>query len=273
MSLNRFATVALATIVTTSGLLATSRVRAEDDPAAAAAAKLGDAYAKAVPVDRIAQLSVARQDKTLDYKESAAAATAVVLGELAKGKTPEDRLRILGKLRADADAAVKKLNETRKTEKKSYVSLIDAENDIQNACALAYLADVAGAAPTIDALAAPLALVRETTEWSAHTELIKAVAGDALNRDEGYRKADAAGKLDIIAKMADRKMLSDFERSALEKPVIEPWMRAELLAGKTATELGEKVKLLQKNGRICFFTASWISGILGRVDAVGALKK
>jgi len=273
MRLHRFAAVTLASLVSAFAFLSSTLVRAEEDPAAAAATKLGDAYAKAGPVDRLVLLSVARQEKTLDHKESGAAAAAVVLGEIAKGKTPEERLRILGKLRAEAIAQVKTLNEARTKEKKPYLSLIDAESDVQNATAMAYLADVGGAAPTIDALAAPLALVREATEWSANTDLVKSAAGDALNRDEGYRKADAAGKLDIIAKMSDRKMLSDFERSALEKPVIEPWVRAELLAGKSAAETLEKVKILNKNGRICFFTSSWITGIIGRFDAVGGLKK
>jgi hypothetical protein len=264
---------AVAALALTVSLVASLAARAEDDPAATAASKLGDAYAKAGPVDRMVQLAVARQDKTLDYKESAAAATAVVVGEIAKGKTPEERLRVLGKFRAEVTAQMKTLNDARTKEKKPYVGMIDADSDIQNACALAYIADVAGGAPTLEALAAPLALVRECTEWSAHTELLKAVAGDALNRDEAYRKADAAGKLDIIAKMSDGKMISDFERTALEKPVLEPWIRSELKAGKTAAELVEKVKLLNKNNRICFFTSSWMTGILGRIDPVGGLKK
>src|SRR4051812_41595949 len=76
--------------------------------------KLGEPYAKGSPAEKLALLAVAQVDKTVAYADVSKAVDEVVMAEVEKGKTSEERLKVLGQLRKDSGELVKKANEARK---------------------------------------------------------------------------------------------------------------------------------------------------------------
>lgn len=224
--------------------------------------KLGEAFTKAAPGEKLAMIAVAKADNVLDHKESSASVAELSLAEIKQGETPEARLKRLGALRATAEEKLKEINAQRKEEKKRWASLIEPDSNLQLGVALDYIATTAKAKPSLEALGC-LALVRESTSWTAHHKLVLAVAQEAFSRDAAFLEADLAGKLSMIKNCAeDRGMLSDHERSYLENAVLCEWMSAELVGGKTAGAVAGELKTLRDRKQICFFTYSWANRML-----------
>jgi hypothetical protein len=230
-----------------------------------ASQKLGDAYAQAGPADRLVLISVASAEKVLAPKETTQSIAAVTRAEVDRGASPKERLELLGKLRKDAQEKLKAVNKQRKSEKKSFASFREPESYYQQALALAYLAAEAGPQPTLEKLGA-LALVRECTNWSAHHQLVLAAVTDAFARDAEFMGKDVPGKLAIIKTHAEeRGIMSDQERTYVERSVIGDWLSAQLAAGRPVAEIAAEVKQLRNRKQVCFFTASWADGILKRL--------
>ncbi|RMG15820.1 MAG: hypothetical protein D6731_07450 [Planctomycetota bacterium] len=229
-------------------------------------------YGEASPAERLALLSVAGADKVLTLRECNEAVAALVAAEVGKGKDPKERLELLGRLRAKAAEKLKELNKARKAEKKGFAALREPDSYFQQAVALQFISFAAGPKPTLEALGC-LKLVRENTNWSAHHALVLAVVTEAFARDEEFAKADMEGKLRRIKVQAEeRGIVSDHERTYLEKAVLAEWLSARLRSGAAAQELSQRVADLRERRMICFFTSSWAAGILKQLDALPALE-
>lgn len=231
------------------------------------AGKLGEEYQKAAPSEKIGRLGVAAADKAIEYKALRPAVDEIASAEIAKGKSSEERLRILGQLRSETEAWLKKVNDERRAAKKQWVSMPEPDSNLQNAVALAYLADTAGPRPSLQALGC-LKTIRECTTWSAHSKLVLAAVTEAIARDEAYAKADHVGKLDIVKGLADRQLFTDMERTYVESAVVTEWMAAQLKAGKAPREISGALLQLASEKRLCFFTKSWAEGILKRLEGL-----
>jgi hypothetical protein len=239
----------------------------------AAEDKLGEAYAKASPAEKVAQLSVAQTDKVLESKETRPALEEVVRAVLAGGATPKDRLELLGKLRADSKALVDPMNEGRKKEKKQFISLLDPETDTQLAVSLDYITSVCGDKPTLQELEC-LKLVRDSTSWGSTGKLVLAFMQEALDRDQAFAAADLEGKLRMIQTMAiDKQMMSDFERTPIESALLAEHCAASLAAGQAVADVRGRVKAWADKKLICFFTKSFIDGMLARLEEHRAGRK
>lgn len=227
--------------------------------------KLGAAYVEASPVEKMVLLSTARSENVLPYPATSQAVEETVRTAIGTGETPEARLRALGRLRAEAQDRIKELNVQRRQENKRAVSFAEPDNDTQLALSLDYVQSVAGDQPTLAELAC-LKLVREATSWAATTQLVLGFVQEALNRDAEYRGADLAGRLRIIRKLCqDDQMMSDHERTVLEKALLSERMSAALQAGATPEELLAEVADLKSKQMLCFFSASWADGMLKRL--------
>lgn len=229
--------------------------------------KLGDAYKNANPAEKLAMLCVASTDKTLDHsKEVSPAVEEVVRAVLKGGETSEARLKLLGQLRTDAQEKVKAINEERKgkPEKPRSVSFIEPDSYSQQAVILEYVGDAAGPAPGLDKLKC-LKLVRDCTSWMANGSLVHAFLAESLNRDEKYRAADLEGKLGIIRDLSVDELMSDHERTSLEKPLVGEWMMARLKAGDAPDALLGELKKWKGKSLTCFFTQSWAESMLKRL--------
>jgi hypothetical protein len=238
---------------------------APDDLVTAAQAKLGEAFAAATPADKLVLISVAAKDKVLNTKETSAMVGSVTTAEVDRATGPKERLQILGKLRAEATSKLKAANKVRKGEKKPFASLREPESYFQQALAFAYISSAGGPKPTLEKLEC-LKLVRDSTVFSSHHQLLIAIAQDAFARDEAFGKADAKGKLTIIREQSvTRGLLSDQERTYLEKGVLTEWMGTALRAGESPAELSDKVSALLAEKLICYYTSSWATGILKRM--------
>lgn len=236
--------------------------------AGAADDKLGDAYKAAAPAEKVVMLCVAATDKVLDQsKEASPALEEVVRAALKAGETPEARLKLLGQLRTDAQAKLKTINEERqnqKPEKGKYVSFMEPDSATQQATIMEYVAAAAGPAASLEKLAC-LKLVRDCTSWMANGSLVHALVSESLNRDEAYRAADLEGKLARIRDLAvDKEMMSDHERTSLEKPLLGDWISGKIQAGEAADALSSQVKKWKDKGLLCFFSQSWADTILKR---------
>lgn len=236
--------------------------------AATAHDKLGKDYDGAAPAEKLVLVSIAKADKVLDYKEANAEIEAVCLAELGKGKTTKERLELLGALRSTAQERLKDINAQRREAKAQSVSFVEPSNDLQLAVAMAYIADAAGPVPTLETLGC-LALVREATAWVSTGKLVIASALEAFARDEAFMKADTSGKLDVVRVFAgERKLFSDHERTDIEKAIVTDWIAAELKGGKDPNELVKQIDGWKGGGKLCFFTASWASGMLRALAGV-----
>lgn len=229
--------------------------------------KLGEAYKAATPAEKLAMLCVASTDKTLDHSKEVNPAVEEVLRAVLKGgETPEARLKLLGQLRTDAQEKVKAINEERKgkPEKPRSVGFIEPDSNSQQAVILEYVATAAGPAPTLEKLGC-LKAVRDNTSWMANGSLVHAFLAEALNRDEKYRAADLEGKLGMIRDLAADELMSDHERTSLEKPLVGEWMEARLQAGDGVEALLEQVKKWKTKSMLCFFSQSWAESMLKRL--------
>jgi hypothetical protein len=225
----------------------------------------GDAWTQAGPAERLALLSTAQADKTMESREVQAAVEETVRAAIAPGETAEARLQLLGTLRTEAQALLKAKNEQRKAESKRPASFTEPANDTQEAIALDHVAEKAGAAPSLEALGC-LALVREATSWTSHHTLVLAFVTEAVNRDEAYRAADLEGKLAIIRDLAvDRKMLGDQERKYLEQALVVEHLSARLRAGDAPAALVDTLKKWREKGLVCFFTQSFAESMVKRL--------
>lgn len=235
--------------------------------------KLGEAYTKAAPAEKVAQLSVAQSDKVLESKDVRPALEEVVRAVLAGGATPQARLELLGKLRADSKALVDPMNEARKKEKKQYVSLLDPDSESQLAVALDYVTSVCGDKPTLQELEC-LKLVRDCTSWGYTGKLVLAFLQESLDRDQAFAAADLDGKLKMIQTMAvDKQMMSDFERTPIESALLAEHCAASLGAGQSVADVRARVKAWSDKKLICFFTKSFIDGMLARLEEHRAGRK
>ncbi len=235
----------------------------------AADEKLGEEYTNATPATKLVMLSVAKADKLLDYKETDGAHLTVVLAVVSGGENAEAQLRLHGELRTTAIEELKAVNVARKEAGQRTASFVEPAMGIQQALAVAYLAESAGAQPSIDALAG-LALVRECTSWSSTTSVVHAHAAEALSRDAAFHEADLRGKLGIIKNMAEeRQMLSDHERTLLEKAVLSEWMASQLASDVGSAQMAEELDGLKRSKMVCFFTSSWADKIISNLTELG----
>lgn len=224
--------------------------------------KMGPSYGKKSPAEKYALLSTAVADKTITYKEGQVALDNIVLKEIRKAADSKAKLVFLGTFRSTTFAKLKDINNARRLAKKSYVSPLEPNVSLQIAIAMSYVADAAGAKPTLAKLAC-LKLVRENTSWAAHSELTHAFVTEALARDKAYMSADHAGKLVIIQSLCGEKgYLSKFDRKRVEQSVLSAWISESLVAGKSPAELLLTVKQYAAKGQICFLTAQWAQGFL-----------
>lgn len=254
-----------ATVALTALALALPLVCAAPARAAGPQEVFGDAWTQASHAERLALLSTAQADKTMESRDVQAAVEETVRAAIAPGETAAARLQLLGQLRSEAQELLKAKNEARKKESKRSASFTEPANDTQEAVALDYVAEVAGAAPSLEALGC-LAQVREATSWVSHTALVLAFVTEAINRDEAYRAADLEGKLATIRDLAvDRKMLSDQERKYLEQALVVEHLSARLRAGDAPAALVDTVKKWREKGLVCFFTQSFAEGMLKRL--------
>lgn len=225
----------------------------------------GDAWTQASPAERLALLSTAQTDRTVESRDVQAAVEETVRAAIAPGETPEARLQLFGRLRAEAQELLKAKNEARKKAGGKPASFTEPASDTQEAVALDHVATAAGPAPSLEALRC-LALVREATSWSSHHTFVLAFVAEAVNRDEAYRAANLEGKLAIIRDLAvDHKMLSDQERKYLEEPLVLEHLSARLRAGDAPVALADTVKKWREKGLVCFFTQSFADGMLKRL--------
>jgi len=245
---------------------------ADDDPAAAAAAKLGEAYAEASPAERLAMAAVARRDGALKSQEARAVVNAVTDAHVIAGETAEDRLRLLGSLRADAEARLDAINEERREADQRTASLVEPDSDTQVALAMDYVASVAGAQPSLEDLHC-LALVREATAWSAHFRYVTGVFLEGLNRHPPYREADIDGKLAIIRTcVQDHEMVGSQERKYAEDALLAEWLAAQRAAGASVADMRAQLEQWKKADEVCFFSASFADGYLERLEELDALR-
>jgi hypothetical protein len=241
--------------------------------AGAADDKLGEAYTKAAPAQKIVLLSIAQADKVLESKDVRPAVEEAVRAAIASGETPEARLRLHGQLRADADAAMKAANLERKSAGGKPASLLDADNDTQLALAIDYVSAVAGDKPTLDELAC-LKLVRECTAWSAHTKLVTALITEALDRDATYAAADLEARLGTLRTLTlDKQMMTDQERTYMESALLTEHVSASLAAGHSIADIRGRIKVWSDKKLLCFFTRSFIDGLVERLGELRAAKK
>lgn len=236
-----------------------------------AAEKLGEAYAQAEPAEKLVMIAVARQDKVFTPQENPQKdVDELYLGEVNKGKSSEEKLKLLGALRKTVEEKLKAKAEERKAAgvKNPHLSSVDPDGVLQTAIADSYVVDAAGPKPTLEALGC-LALVRECTAWTAHGALTLALVMDALDRDETWLGADHEGKLKIVKTLTeDKQMLSTHEQTVLEKGVVADWMNGQLKEGKSPKDVKDALEPLYKRKVICFFTWSWAQGILERMARV-----
>lgn len=241
--------------------------------AGAADDKLGEAYTKAAPAQKIVLLSIAQTDKVLESKDVRPAVEEAVRAAIASGETPEARLKLLGQLRADADAAMKAANAERKSAGGKPASLQDADSDTQLALAIDYVSAVCGDKPTLDELAC-LKLVRECTAWSSHTKLVTALLTEALDRDAAYAAADLEARLTTIRTLTlDKQMMSDQERTYIENALLSEHVSASLAAGHSIADIRGRIKAWSDKKLLCFFTKSFIDGVVERLGELRAAKK
>lgn len=236
--------------------------------------KLGEDYKKAEPVDKLVMLSTAVTDKVFqswkDRKKAQAEIDAVAAGVVSAGKTSAEKLSLLSKLRKDVAAKIKAATDERRKAKKkpTYIYFLEPNYTWQSAIAMSYIADTAGASPSLDKLDC-LKLVRESTSASAHSTLCLSILQDALARDPGYQKADHAGKLEIIRKCAlDKKMVSSTGHHALDRAVLADWINVQLKAGKKPVEVLDGVSMFKNRNLICWFTSNWASRLLKAMASV-----
>jgi len=231
--------------------------------------KLGEAYQKAAPAERVLQLAVATADKVLKSRDARAALQEITLGVVKPGETPEAKLKLLGAFRKEIKALTSAANKERRKTKKRYASTMEPSGDLQSALALSYISTAAGPKPSLDKLAC-LELVRESTSWSSHYKLVLATAHEAFSRDEAFMKGDFDAKLSRIKVITeDRGMLSTHERSGLENMVLSEWISAQLASGKKAAEILADIEKRGRRKQICFFSSSWAKGILRQMIEIG----
>jgi len=231
--------------------------------------KLGEAYQKAKPAEKVLQLAIASADKVIKSQDARAALEEITLAVVKPGETPEAKLKLLGAFRKEVKALTDAANKERRKQKKRYASTLEPSGDLQSALALSYISTAAGPRPTLEKLAC-LALVRESTSWSSHYKLVLAVAHEAFSRDEAFMKGDFDAKLARIKVIAeDKKMLSNHERSGIENMVLSEWISAQLASGKKAAEILADVDKRGRNRQLCFFSSSWAKGILREMIEIG----
>ena len=77
------------------------------------------------------------------------------------------------------------------------------------------------------------------------------------------------GKLMVLQKLTEEmSLMSDQERTILEKSVLSDWISMQLKAGKSIQEVISSVKKLGKDRKICFFTRSWAQMTLKSMQAL-----
>jgi hypothetical protein len=224
--------------------------------------KMREAYAKASAQDKMMFLAVAQKDKKLHIKEAQSAVEQIVLKEIKKGKDSFEKLKILGALRKGVQEKLKVLNNARRKDKKPWVAFVEPELATQIATAISYVVDSAGVDPSLEKLVC-LKLVRESTSWSAHSNLTLAYVTDALARDAKYQAADTVGKLTTVKSLCEEKgMLANLDRKYVEQAILSNWINKEIQAGKKVPALLDEVKALSKKKLLCFFTARWAQSFL-----------
>lgn len=237
---------------------------------------LGEGYKKASPTEKITMMACYIKDNSRKpYKERKVwegafrtEAENLYIAEIKKGKTAEEQLKKLGALRKSVSENFKKVNAERRKAKKQSIYSMDASSSLQRAIAVKFIKENAGATPALEKLGI-LSVVRENTGWTSHASLTLAVVTEAMNRHEGYRKADAPGKLEIHRKCeVEWKMISSQERQYLDKAILTGWIHNELKAGKSADDLLAAVKSLKSQGKICWFASSWATDLLNKYKAV-----
>lgn len=205
--------------------------------------KLGPDYAKASAVEKLVLLTVAKADDVLSDEVVQAAMNDVTVAEVTKGETAEARLKRLATLWKDCGARIKEVNKERKAAKANSLATPAPTAEIQIALALAYVAEQAGAKPTVASLEC-LRFVHECLDSNVADKLALHLMQDALGRDEAFQKADWAGKLTTLLKIRERKLLGELEVAALqESTVLLPWTLADWKAGKSMEEISNAMKL------------------------------
>ncbi len=241
--------------------------------AGAADDKLGEAFTRAAPAAKVVQLSIAQADKVLESKDVRPALEEAVRAAIASGETPEARLRLHGQLRTDAEAAMKAANDERKKAGGKPASLLEAEYDTQLALAIDYVSAVCGDKPTLEELAC-LKLVRECTSWVAHTKLVTALLTEALDRDAAYAGAELEARLTTIRTLTqDKQMMSDQERTYMENALLVEHVSASLAAGHSIADIRARIKSWSDKKLLCFFTRSFIDGLVERLGELRAAKR
>ncbi len=241
-----------------------------DDPADPLAEKLGEGWATANAGEKLAMISVGKADKAISFKEAGEGVESVTLSEVSRGRTAEARIKLLADARTIAQTRLKAINAERKAGGKKTVSLSEPPEDVQNALALAFIAETIGGHPTLEQLE-PLKVVRASTSWVAHHKLVLGAVQDAVARDPGYAEADVHGKLGIIKDLAEREVMGFQERAYLEQAVLESWLAASLAAGTSAKELAGIVKEKADAKDLSLSASSWAQKILARLVKLQAL--
>ena len=60
----------------------------------------------------------------------------------------------------------------------------------------------------------------------------------------------------------EREMLSDFERTLVERSIVCGWLGGLVKAGEPPEKIMERVRALKRDKLLCSFTHSWLQGAL-----------
>lgn len=238
-------------------------------------AVLGEEYAKAKPVDKLVRISIALADRKLQGGKARSRAQeevdAIFLEAMGRVKSAEDKLKVLGKLRREAQSKIRaEARERIEAKVAGFLRFLEPDPTIQRAVALNFIADRCGGRPSLEQLEA-LSAVRENTDWTSNSSLVLSLVLEALTRDEAYRKADHLGKLTIIRGLVkDKKMISPLEGTYLDKAVLTDWISGRLKSGEEPAAIQEEVSRLAKRGMIFDQTAIWAQRFLERLAQLRA---
>lgn len=236
-------------------------------------ALLGEDYKKADLIGKIVLICVARvDDKRVSLQQAELAINELVLAELRGIKDARARLVRLGELRSAAEARARELSKARRKEGKLFVGFVEPDNALQVALILSYVKEAAGVSPSLAELGC-LKLVRESTTFTAHTNVVRAYVTDALHRDKTYSEGDSMARLKMIRELTDkRQVLSNFEALGLEQAVLLDWISASLRAGKRIDDILASLKSSYEGEQLSFFAYKWAKETLDRMAQVVPLE-
>ena len=221
--------------------------------------KLDKGYKDATPIDKIVMLAVVKND-IKDWKERQRVqrmVNEVFAGEVLKGKTSEEKIKLLGQMRKAVAQKIRDTNKERRAQKKKTLWTLEPNNEWQAAIALSYVIDTAGPAPTVEKLAC-LEVVRENTASFSHAALAMSLLTDALLRNKDYVEADHEGKLEILRVLTDdKKIMGTSERQVFEKAVVTDWISKAIKGGKSPADLLIALKDLKDANKLQFFSYTW----------------